>query len=85
MLTAATLPQLQTLLAQRDLDGWLLFDFKGRNRIARAALGEWTIGTRRMSVSIPRSGVPIAVTHEIDAELGRDWPNVWNSLAPWHS
>ncbi|MGC2330884.1 MAG: hypothetical protein WA581_05490, partial [Candidatus Acidiferrales bacterium] len=78
MLTPATLPHLQTLIVEQDLDGWLLFDFRGRNPIASAALGEWIVGTRRLFVFIPRSGVPVALIHEIDREVWRDWPADWN-------
>jgi Xaa-Pro aminopeptidase len=77
VLTPATLPHLQTLIVEQDLDGWLLFDFKGRNPIASAALGEWIVGTRRLFVFVPRSGVPVALIHEIDRELWRDWPAAW--------
>jgi Xaa-Pro dipeptidase len=77
MLTPATLPTLQALLAEHDFDGWLLFDFRGRNPIATAVLGDWSVGTRRMYVLIPKSGVPLAIVHEIDAELWRDWPSDW--------
>jgi Xaa-Pro dipeptidase len=71
MLTPETLPHLQVLLEEQNLDGWLLFDFKGRKPIAVAMLGKGIIGTRRVFVFIPRSGVPIALIHEIDAELAQ--------------
>jgi Xaa-Pro aminopeptidase len=80
MLTPGTLPYLQTLLEEQSLDGWLLFDFKGRNPIAAAVLGRWIIGTRRVFVFVPRNGVPTAIFHEIDAELWRSWPTAWNKL-----
>jgi Xaa-Pro dipeptidase len=77
MLTVETFPKLQVLLAEHNLDGWLLFDFRGSNPIARAVLGDGIIGTRRVYVLIPRSGVPIALIHEIDAELWTAWPAEW--------
>src|SRR6202041_1841193 len=77
MLTVETFPKLQVLLAEHNLDGWLLFDFRGSNPIARAVLGEGIVGTRRVYVLIPRSGVPLALIHEIDAELWNEWPAEW--------
>jgi Xaa-Pro dipeptidase len=77
MLTPATLPGLQTLLTEYELDGWLLFDFRGRNPIARAVLGEQIVGSRRLFVFVPKSGVPTAFVHEIDRELWREWPADW--------
>jgi Xaa-Pro dipeptidase len=78
MLNPETLPHLQALIAEQRLDGWLLFDFKGRNPIAAAVLGEWIVGTRRVFVFVPRSGVPVALVHEIDAELWHNWPESWS-------
>jgi Xaa-Pro dipeptidase len=77
MLTAETLPGLQALLQELELDGWLLFDFKGRNPVATAVLGEEIVGSRRVFVLVPQTGVPLAVVHEIDAELWRNWPAGW--------
>jgi Xaa-Pro dipeptidase len=77
MLTLESLPRLQALIADQRLDGWLLFDFKGRNPIASAVLGNRIVGTRRVFVKIPRSGVPVALVHEIDKELWLNWPKEW--------
>jgi Xaa-Pro dipeptidase len=74
MLTLETYPKLQVLLAEHNLDGWLLFDFRGSSPITRAVLGDWIIGTRRVYVLLPKSGVPFALVHEIDAELWKKWP-----------
>jgi Xaa-Pro aminopeptidase len=77
VLTPGTLPRLQGLLEEQRLDGWLLSDFKGRNPIASAALGHGIIGTRRVFAFVPRTGVPVALIHEIDTELWRSWPDAW--------
>ena len=77
MLDLESFPKLQVLLAEHNLDGWLLFDFRGSNPIARAVLGDGIIGTRRVYVLIPKSGVPLALVHEIDAELWNKWPAEW--------
>ena len=59
------------------MDGWLLFDFRGRNPIAAAVLGPEIVGSRRVYVLIPRAGPPFALVHAVDAELWRGWPEEW--------
>jgi Xaa-Pro dipeptidase len=71
------LERLQRLVAESGVDGWLLFDFRGRNPIAAAVLGSEILGSRRVFVLIPRAGPPIAVVHAVDAELWRGWPSQW--------
>jgi Xaa-Pro aminopeptidase len=77
MLTPADLPRLQPLIADAGVDGWLLFDFRGRNPIAAAVLGGQVVGSRRVYVLIPPEGPPIALVHAVDAELWRWWPAGW--------
>ena len=77
MLTPADLPRLQALLADAGVDGWLLFDFRGRNPIAAAVLGDQIVGSRRVYVLVPPKGPPTALVHAVDAELWRWWPAEW--------
>jgi len=71
------LARLQPLVAAAGVDGWLLFDFRGRNPIAAAVLGDEIVGSRRVFVLIPPSGRPTALVHAVDAELWRYWPAEW--------
>jgi Xaa-Pro aminopeptidase len=59
---------IQRELAAQELDGWLLYDFRGTNPIARAVIGfdERQIGTRRWFYLIPRRGEPVAILHVIE-------------------
>jgi Xaa-Pro aminopeptidase len=59
---------IQKSLAEHGLDGWLLYDFRGSNPIARAVIGfdEKQIGTRRWFYLIPRDGEPVAIVHVIE-------------------
>lgn len=63
------IPALQRALADRRLDGWLLYDFHGQNPTAIAALG---LGghmlTRRWFYLVPARGEPVLLVHAI--ELG---------------
>ncbi|HUR95918.1 MAG TPA: M24 family metallopeptidase [Gemmatimonadales bacterium] len=77
MITPTDLVRLQSLIAQADVDGWLLFDFRGRNPIAAALLGDEIVGSRRVYVLVPRTGSPTALVHAVDAELWRHWPAAW--------
>ena len=62
------LAAIQRALAEQGLDGWLLYDFRGSNPIARAVIGfdERQIGTRRWFYLIPGSGEPVAILHAIE-------------------
>ena len=80
MLTPDTLPDLQRALADAKLDGWLLFDFQGLNPIAAGALALDGMVTRRVFAFIPREGVPVAVTHEIEQGPWHRWPKEWKRV-----
>src|SRR5829696_8520872 len=77
MIAPADLARLQPLIAQAGVDGWLLFDFRGRNPVAAAVLGDEIVGSRRVYVLVPRTGPPTALVHAVDAELWRHWPAEW--------
>ena len=80
MLTPDTLPDLQRALADAKLDGWLLFDFQGTNPIAAGAIALEGMVTRRVFAYVPREGVPVAVTHDIEQGPWRRWPSSWKRV-----
>ena len=59
---------IQAALREQRIDGWLLYDFRGTNPIARAVIGfdERQIGTRRWFYVIPARGEPVAILHVIE-------------------
>jgi Xaa-Pro dipeptidase len=77
MLTPSTLPAFQHAIADAGLDGWLLYDFHGLNPIATGLLRLEGMLTRRIFVLVPRSGVPVAITHAIEQGPWRAWPAEW--------
>ncbi len=77
MLTPELLPRVQRALADLQLDGWLLYDFRGCNPIAQSMLGLEGLQTRRIFGWIPRQGVPVAIVHRIEPGPLRRWPNEW--------
>ncbi|HJS57863.1 MAG TPA: M24 family metallopeptidase [Vicinamibacteria bacterium] len=67
---------IQKALQEHDLDGWLLYDFRGSNPIARAVIGfdPSQIGTRRWFYLIPRQGEPVAILHVIEPHATKGAP-----------
>jgi Xaa-Pro aminopeptidase len=67
---------IQKALAEQHLDGWLLYDFRGSNPIARSVIGfdESQIGTRRWFYLIPRQGEPVGILHVIEPNALRGAP-----------
>ena len=59
---------IQAALSQEQIDGWLLYDFRGSNPIARSVIGfdDHQIATRRWFYLIPRAGEPVAIQHVIE-------------------
>lgn len=77
MLTPAILPTVQKRLAALELDGWLLYDFRGTNAIASGLLGFSGLLSRRVFAFIPRDGVPIGIQHAIEPGPWAHWPKEW--------
>jgi len=70
MATRSELPirEIQADLAERGLDGWLLWDFRGQNPTAVAALDlSGHMLTRRWAYLVPREGEPVLLVHRIEA------------------
>lgn len=63
------LARIQDALRQSRLDGWLLYDFRGSNVLARRVLGvaEGQIGSRRFFYCIPAHGEPRKLVHRIES------------------
>jgi Xaa-Pro aminopeptidase len=60
--------EIQDALAEQALDGWLLWDFRGQNPTAVAALDlGGHLLTRRWAYLVPRDGEPVLLVHRIEA------------------
>jgi len=77
MLTPAMLPSVQRAIAALDVDGWLLYDFRGTNAIASGLLGFSGLVSRRVFAWIPRAGTPIGIQHAIEPGPWAKWPTAW--------
>jgi Xaa-Pro aminopeptidase len=66
--SALPIREIQDHLVDRDLDGWLLWDFRGQNPTALAALDlGGHLLTRRWAYLVPREGEPVLLVHRIEA------------------
>ncbi|WP_437206652.1 M24 family metallopeptidase [Planctomicrobium sp. SH664] len=64
------LPAIQQALTAFQIDGWLLYDFRGINPLARRILqlSPNSIGSRRVVYGIPATGTPYKLVHAIEQE-----------------
>ena len=62
------LDAVQRALREFDLDGWLLYDFRGSNLLARRVLGldGKAPGSRRVFYFVPAEGTPQRLVHRIE-------------------
>lgn len=77
LLTPATLPAIQDALAAAGVDGWLLYDFRGLNPIARSMVGLEGMGSRRIFAWVPTRGTPVGLSHAIEQLGWARWPATW--------
>lgn len=75
----------QASLAEFGLDGWLLYDFRGSNVLARRVLGleQRPVGTRRFFYFIPARGTPRKLVHRIETGALDDLPGERAVYLPW--
>ena len=86
-LTLESLPAIQRALSDAAVDGWLLFDFRGINPIARDMLRLEGMATRRVFAWVPTRGTPTALTHAIEQGPWVHWPPSWHRdvYSSWRS
>lgn len=77
LLTPASVASIQAALATAGVDGWLLYDFRGCNPIARSMIGLEGMQSRRVFAWIPTRGTPIAISHAIEQLAWAQWPLAW--------
>lgn len=82
LVTPDGVARVQAALREMELDGWLLYEFRGQNWISAELLGtEWT--TRRSYILIPREGEPRSLIHAIESSSWRHWPWPTEPYAGW--
>ena len=77
------LAELREALREADLDGWLLFAFKGLNPVATRVLGLTGLNTRRLFALFPREGEPVVIAHKIELQGLENFPGRVVPYARW--
>lgn len=83
LLSEIDLSAVRASLKEQGLDGWLLFDFRGVNPIARRVLGPIGMGSRRLFLLLPQQGEPIAVVHKIEMQPFAGFPGKVIGYSRW--
>lgn len=73
----------QRLVVAQNLDGWLLYDFRGQNPIAKEIVGPRHMQTRRWFYLVPREGEPVALVHKIEQQTFEGVPGRKIYYAGW--
>jgi len=77
------LTELREALDEADLDGWLLFAFKGLNPVATRVLALTGLNTRRLFALFPRHGDPLVIAHKIELQGLENFPGKVVPYARW--
>ncbi len=79
------LAAVQQALQEQQLDGWLLYDFRGLNVLARRVLGlgNDAILSRRWFYFIPARGEPSKLVHRIEAQALDAFPGAKQIYLRW--
>jgi Xaa-Pro aminopeptidase len=74
---------IQEALRERELDGWLLYDYHGTNAIAGRVLGLPDPLSRRYFVFVPVEGKPVAIAHSLERPPWREWTGAVRVYFTW--
>ncbi len=85
MLPVFDLERIQAALRDFGLDGWLLFDFRGSNTLARRVLelDDDAMGTRRCLYCVPAQGQPKKLVHRIESSALDHLPGEQHVYLRW--
>lgn len=78
----ALLPEIQEALVELGLDGWLLYDLRGRNLVTSGLSGLGVL-SRRYFIWIPAKGEPVAIIHGIETGPWAGWPWAERRYVAW--
>src|SRR5207245_462500 len=81
------LAAVQAALRQADLDGWLFYDFRASNVLARRILDldDRQVGSRRLFYCIPAQGEPRKLVHRIETGALDHLPGERHIYLHWQS
>lgn len=70
-------------LCAEELDGWLLYDLEGHNRVAGEILGLEAGLSRRWFVFVVPEGPPVALVHRIELQPWEGWEGRVRTYVGW--
>lgn len=82
-LSEAFVERASRALASAGLDGWLLYDLEGRNRVSTEILGLSPELSRRWFVLLRPGAPPVALVHRIETQPWRDWQGELRKYVGW--
>jgi Xaa-Pro aminopeptidase len=79
------LAAVQATLKEQGLDGWLLYDFRGSNLLARRVLdlADRPVGSRRFFYFVPADGEPTQIVHRIEQQALAHLPGKRRAYLKW--
>src|SRR4051794_20270052 len=79
------LASVQSALREQQLDGWLLYDFRGLNLLARRILGmsNDSMLSRRWFYFVPVQGEPKKLVHQIEPRALDAYPGTAKRYLRW--
>ena len=82
-----SLDAVQTAIRDAGFDGWLFYDFRGSDLIARRILGltRGGLATRRWFYYVPARGEPVRLVHGIEPRMLDSLPGRSISYVSWNS
>jgi Xaa-Pro aminopeptidase len=77
--------QVQQILKEQGLGGWLIYDFQKRNTLAVQflKLSQNSHLTRRFFYFIPQQGDPVKIVHAIEPNFLDEWPGKKKEYVSW--
>lgn len=77
--------RVQQAIREAGLDGWLLYDFRGSNALAKRVLllSEHSMGSRRFLYWIPAAGTPRKLVHRIESGMLDSLPGEKQIYLKW--
>ncbi|MCA8982471.1 MAG: aminopeptidase P family protein [Planctomycetaceae bacterium] len=87
MNSTSLIEQIQSAIRSLGWDGWLLYDFRGCNPLARTVLKlhEHPAGSRRWFYYIPAHGSPTRLVHAIETEALASLPGTQRVYRDWRT
>lgn len=86
--TKMQIQEIQKYIREQDkLDGWLIYDFHGKNSLGLELLGidPNQLLSRRFYYWIPKTGSPVKIVHQIEAQTLKHLPGDHIAYESWQS